>query len=117
MDVVAEIADLKRRMDTLEAAVRSIGAILGSSHQRSVEIDVSGLRSDLAAIRSDIADMWADIKQDLIALHDELAVFRHRAGEQLNALQAEMLRERDIIRCEMIELGFRIDRLLDKDGV
>jgi hypothetical protein len=94
VDVEAEILDLKLRMDGLEATVRSYGAVPDGRISE-------GRRSDL--------------DQEFAALGIELAGARMQTNAHFRIARSEMLERFEVLRCEMIALGLRLDRLLEKD--
>ena len=95
VDVEAEILGLKLRMDEVEATVRARSEVSGSQN--------GGRRTDL--------------DQEFAALGIELAGARMQTNAHFRIARSEMLERFEVLRCEMIALGLRLDRLLEKDGV
>ncbi|MEU7861796.1 hypothetical protein [Nonomuraea sp. NPDC049141] len=67
-------------------------------------------------MRVEIAGIQAGISQDLAAFGDEVAGLRRHANEHLTSAQSLMVRRFDSLQCSVIDLGLRLDRLLEKNG-
>jgi hypothetical protein len=70
----------------------------------------------VAQVRLEMADIQAAMSQDLAALGDEVAGLRRHTHEHLTSAQSLMLRRFDSLQCSVIDLGLRLDRLLEKNG-
>ncbi|MCK2219786.1 hypothetical protein MF672_039220 [Actinomadura sp. ATCC 31491] len=103
MDVQTEILDLKLRVEALEAKMVSA-------------LDRTATLSLITALRTDLAELRADIAEDFKAWGDELAGVRRHFNDSFKASRSDLVRALDTIRCEMIDLGIRLDRLVEKDG-
>ncbi|MEV4016687.1 hypothetical protein AB0J35_39935 [Nonomuraea angiospora] len=128
MNVEAEILDLKLRVESLEAALRSNGG--PDSRPRPNDIvpaQAGSYRSELPALvaqvsigvsqlRAEIADVRTEVGQDFEALIVEIAGVRVQLSENHQAVQADLLGKIDSLRCDMIDLGLRLDRLTEKGG-
>jgi hypothetical protein len=95
VDVEAEILDLKLRINGLEARARSRGAVPDGKVSE-------GRRFDLT--------------KEFAALGMELAGARMQTNAHFRITRSEMLERFEVLRREMIALGLRLDRLLEKDG-
>ncbi|MEW9547869.1 hypothetical protein [Nonomuraea sp. NPDC050783] len=102
MDVQTEILGLKLRVEALEAQMLS-----GSDRATTASIVI--------ALRTDIAELRADVAEDLAAWGDELAGVRRQLDDSVKAFRSDLARVLDLLRCEMIDLGIRFDRLLEND--
>ncbi|MEV4581972.1 hypothetical protein AB0K16_52940 [Nonomuraea jabiensis] len=125
MNVEAEILDLKVRVEALEAILRSN---VGPRYDDLVPAQTGPYRFELPAlvaqmsigvaeIRAEIADVRTEVRQDLEALLVEVAGVRVQTNEHFNVIQSDLLGMIDSLRCDMIDLGLRIDRLTEPDGV
>ncbi|MEW1844944.1 hypothetical protein AB0392_43965 [Nonomuraea angiospora] len=121
MNVEAEILDLKLRVETLEAALRSNRS---PRHDDIVPAQAGPYRSELPALvaqvsigvselRAEIADVRTEVGQDFEALIVEVAGVRVQLSENYKAVQADLLGKIDSLRCDMIDLGLRLDRLME----
>ncbi|MEU4230810.1 hypothetical protein AB0F17_41520 [Nonomuraea sp. NPDC026600] len=67
-------------------------------------------------MRVEMAGLQTAISQDFAVLGDEVAGLRRHAHEHLSSAQSLMLRRFDSLQCSVIDLGLRLDRLLDENG-
>ncbi|MFG1703754.1 hypothetical protein ACFLIM_11215 [Nonomuraea sp. M3C6] len=131
MDVEAEILDLKLRLEALEATARSGGAASGDvgarrrhpnipaascTRMEGIQTDITATSIAVAEVKAEIADLQSEMTQDIDALSVELAGLRRHTNEHFTSARSEMVQKFDSLRCEMIELGLRLDRLLAKNG-
>ncbi|MFB9622972.1 hypothetical protein [Nonomuraea helvata] len=70
----------------------------------------------IAEVRADVADLHIGLNQDFAALRDELAGLRRQTDEQFASARSKMLRRCEALRCDMIDLAVRLDRLLERRG-
>jgi hypothetical protein len=110
VDVEAEIRDLKLRMERLEAHVRSGEPSIVTSMQADITAGVM-------EIRADVVDLRTEMGQEFGALGIEISGIRSQSMDQYATARVEMLQRFDTLRCEMMELGLRLDRLLNTDGL
>ncbi|MEQ4714769.1 hypothetical protein [Nonomuraea sp. B19D2] len=124
MNVEAEILDLKRRVEALETIVRSgpgqrphhaIPAQSGP-HRPGLPVHVCERSIGLAELKAEIADVRTEASQDFEALIVEIAGFRAQTNENFKSTQSEIMEKFDSLRCEMIDLALRLDRLLEING-
>ncbi|MFF4619228.1 hypothetical protein [Nonomuraea jabiensis] len=124
MNVEAEILDLKLRVEALEAGLRSN---VSPRHDDIVPAQAGPYRFELPAlvaqvsigvteIRAELADVRTELSQDLEALLVEVAGLRVQTNEHFNVIQSDLLGKIDSLRCDMIDLGLRLDRLAETDG-
>jgi hypothetical protein len=128
VNVEAEILDLKLRVEALEAALRSSGGPdPRPRHNDIVPAQTGPYRSELPALvaqvsigvaelKAEIADVRTEVGQDFEALIVEVAGVRVQLSENYKAVQADLLGKIDSLRCDMIDLGLRLDRLTEKGG-
>ncbi|KAB8188724.1 hypothetical protein FH608_042310 [Nonomuraea phyllanthi] len=124
MDVEAEILELRRRVEALETIVRSglgprqPGAVPAQAgpRPRDVPVHVSETSIGLAELKAEVADVRTEVSQDFEALIVELAGLRAQTNENVRSAQSEILGKLDSLRCEMIDLALRLDRLLEING-
>lgn len=131
MDVAAEISDLKLRIEDLEMALRTgdatpdgpgrrcpYGGVLADicTRVQSIQADVTATSTTALAIRADIADVQHDVSQEFAALTVEVAGLRSQLQEHVTRARGEALQRFDFLLCEMLDLAFRLDRLLGKGG-
>ncbi|NRQ36733.1 hypothetical protein HII36_33585 [Nonomuraea sp. NN258] len=128
MDVEAEILQLKLRTADLETATRCgggdehgqrcpHGAILAEISLRlhSLQADLTATAIGIIEARADVADIKIDLDRDLAALGIEHAGLRAQLHENAKAARSDLAKRFDSLRCEMIELGLRLDRLDDDE--
>ncbi|WP_433437020.1 hypothetical protein [Nonomuraea sp. CA-141351] len=119
MNVEAEILDLKRRVEALETILRS-GSDPGRSDlvpaQTGPYMPDSETSIGLAELKAEIADVRTETSQDFEALIVEIAGFRAQTNEHFKSTQSEIMEKFDSLRCEMIDLALRLDRLLEING-
>ncbi|WP_431932550.1 hypothetical protein [Nonomuraea jabiensis] len=124
MNVEAEILDLKVRVGALEVALRSN---VIPRHDDLVPAQIGPYRFDLPAlvaqvsigvaeIRAELADVRTELSQDLEALLVEVTGVRAQTNEHFDTIQSDLLAVIDSLRCDMIDLGLRLDRLTEADG-
>ncbi|MEU6788699.1 hypothetical protein ABZ912_56750 [Nonomuraea angiospora] len=122
MNVEAEILDLKLRVEALEAALRS-----SPRHDDIIPAQAGPYRSELPALvaqvsigvaelRAEMADIRTEVSQDFEALIVEVAGVRVQMTENYKAIHSDLLGKIDSLRCEMIDLGLRLDRLTETGG-
>jgi hypothetical protein len=131
VDVEAEILDLQLRVGILEASISSEGSTSGDcrardrhtnlptdrcAHREAIQSDLMATSIAVAEARAEIADVQVEMSQDFAALGLEIAGLRRQTNENFASAQAKMLQKLDSLRCEMIELGLRLDRLLENDS-
>ncbi|MFI6742024.1 hypothetical protein ACIBI9_54745 [Nonomuraea sp. NPDC050451] len=128
MNVESEILDLKLRVETLEAALRSSGGLdRRPRHNDIVPTQPGPYRPELPALvtqmslnvselRAEIADVRTEVSQDFEALIVEVAGLRVQMNQNHKAVQSDLLGKIDSLRCEMIDLGLRLDRLMETGG-
>ncbi|MEO3875307.1 hypothetical protein ABGB18_41535 [Nonomuraea sp. B12E4] len=131
MDVEAEILDLKLRMEALEATARSGEAGSGdveSQRRHSnipaarntgpecIQTDITARSIAVTEVKAHIAKFQTEMSQDIAALNVEVTGLRWHAYDLLTATRSDIEQKFDSLRCEMIELGLRLDRLLEKHG-
>ncbi|MED7926525.1 hypothetical protein SMD20_19875 [Nonomuraea sp. LP-02] len=100
MDVQTEILGLKLRVEALEACMIA-------------DTDRTATVSIITALRTDIAELRADVAEDFAAWGDEVAGVRCQLNDYLKTSHSDLVRALDSLRCEMIDLGIRLDRLLE----
>jgi hypothetical protein len=130
VDVQAEILDLKLRMADLEATLRAgdedgacVGPcrhldILTEMYVRVEEMQAKIDRTSLGitGLKGAVTDVHAELSQEFAALGVEIVGIRTQTNDHYAATRAEMLRRFDALRCEMMELGLRLDQFLDQGG-
>ncbi|MGN9838095.1 hypothetical protein ACTMTI_08225 [Nonomuraea sp. H19] len=139
MDIEAEIRHLKLRVEALETSVRSAGAggfrrrcrhkrapartcahicmcapARTCAHMQTVQADLSAALVAVAEVRADIADIQTAMSHDFTALGIGLAGLHWQTNEQVKSTRSEIITKLDSLQCEMLDLGLRIDRLLEK---
>ncbi|MER6945028.1 hypothetical protein ABT294_13480 [Nonomuraea sp. NPDC000554] len=131
MDVEAEIIDLKLRVKDLEAATHPGRTTFDDHGQRcahanllteicmrmeTMQAAITGATVDVAQARAELTDAQSGTDQKFAALGIEIANLRSQTTRHLTSVQSEIQRRLDFLRCEMIDLDLRLDRLLHKDG-
>ncbi|SDI88660.1 hypothetical protein [Nonomuraea jiangxiensis] len=131
MDVEAEILELKLRLEALETTARSGGPVSGDvepqrRHPNTPAVrhtGIEGIQPDITTtsiavteVKADIAQLHTEMTQDIAALNVEVTGLRWHLYQLLTVTRSEMEQKFDSLRCEMIELGLRLDRLLEKHG-
>ncbi|MFI7134903.1 hypothetical protein ACIBQ1_55215 [Nonomuraea sp. NPDC050153] len=128
MNVEAEILDLKLRVEALEATLRSDGSLdrrprhndivpaQSGPHRRDLPPHVTQASIDAAELRAEIADVRTEVSQDFEALIVEVAGLRLQMNQNFKTVRSDLLGKIDSLRCEMIDLGLRLDRLLEPGG-
>ncbi|MEV1177209.1 hypothetical protein [Nonomuraea sp. NPDC049784] len=125
MDVEAAIRELKQRLAALEAMMCSDDTTSGHDNVlygrfptkgRTPGKGVTTLEVAIAEVRADVADLRIGLSQDFAVLRDELAGLRRQTDEQFASARSKMLRQCEALRCDMIDLAVRLDRLLDRRG-
>ncbi|MEV0228104.1 hypothetical protein [Nonomuraea sp. NPDC050786] len=128
MNVEAEILDLKRRVAALETFVRSGRDPGRRSHHSGLvpaqtgpnrpvpPVPVPETAIRLAELKAEIAGVRTEVGQDFEALIVEIAGFRAQTNEHFKSTQFEIMEKFDSLRCEMIDLALRLDRLLETKG-
>jgi hypothetical protein len=128
VNVEAEILDLKLRVEALEATLRSSGSLdRRPRHNDMVPAQPGPYRSDLPAlvaqvsinvseVRAEVADVRTEVSQDFEALIVEVAGLRVQMNQSFKAVHSDLLGKIDSLRCEMIDLGLRLDRLMEPGG-
>ncbi|MEV0384279.1 hypothetical protein [Nonomuraea sp. NPDC050643] len=102
MDLEAEILDLKRRMEELEAS------------RCSPEGD-GGLASiGVIEMKSLITDAQGALTEDLSALNAEIGGLRWDINKVLKSGNMQTLDQLDALRIDVIHLGLKLDQLLEK---
>ncbi|WP_156326091.1 hypothetical protein [Nonomuraea sp. SBT364] len=108
--------------------MRDVEAVLQAEEvrpadMREIGVRLRGIEADLAAtwmcvtqVRAEVAAVRGEVDQEFAALGVELTGARLQVGEHFRTARSEMREKYDLLRCEMIELGIRLDRLLDQDG-
>ncbi|GAA5057643.1 hypothetical protein HNP84_000534 [Thermocatellispora tengchongensis] len=125
MDVEAEVADLKLRMNSLEAA--GLGGfetggppadLLAEIRDRmhGMQLGMAALSLGLAEVRADVAQVRAEMKDESEAVTVEIAGVRWQLREQSAATRAEIQATLDALLREVGGLSRRIDRLLKSDS-
>ncbi|MFC4115825.1 hypothetical protein [Nonomuraea zeae] len=131
MDVEAEILDLQLRVGILEASIRPEGTASGDfrgrgqhgnlpadrcAHREAIQSDLLTTSISVAEARAEVADVRMEMSQDFAALGLEISGLRRQTNENFASARHEMMQKLDSLRCEMIELGLRLDRLLENDS-
>ena len=132
MNEEAETSDLNLRVEAPKATTRPASAPRARRrHAKNLPADNShcncscmeGIHAAIlstaiavAQVRVEIAGIQAGISQDLAAIGDEVAGLRRHADEHLTSAQSLMVRRFDSLQCSVIDLGLRLDRLLEKNG-
>lgn len=122
VDIEAEIRALKLRIDAFEAIVRSGDAdsddyshahLRTGRRTRAKGSKITSADIAVAEMRAEIADVQLEISQDFAALGDELTGLRRQTNDQFISARAEILGVFDSLRHDMVDLGRRLDRLLE----
>ncbi|MET9248150.1 hypothetical protein [Nonomuraea sp. NPDC003709] len=122
MNVEAEILDLKLRVEALEAALRSnaryddIIPAQAGPYRSELPALVAQVSIGVAELRAEMADIRTEVSQDFEALIVEVAGVRVQMTENYKAIHSDLLGKIDSLRCEMIDLGLRLDRLTETGG-
>lgn len=133
MNEEAETSDLKLRVEAPKAKTRPANAISSAPRARrrhanlpthscncscmeGIHAAILSTAIAVAQVRVEIAGIQVAMSQDLAALGDEVAGLRRHAHEHLSSAQSLVLRRFDSLQCSVIDLGLRLDRLLETDG-
>ena len=103
MNIESEILGFQLRIRELEAASR-------------VHRDQVTALSCLAATRAELIEVRAEIGRDFLPLNVAVARLRWDTEDKLRTTLSEALARVDNVRSELVDLGLRLDRLLEKDG-
>ncbi|MFI7124530.1 hypothetical protein ACIBQ1_02480 [Nonomuraea sp. NPDC050153] len=127
---------MKLRVDGLEACDRLGDATPGDGGERDLLREVNDrakrLEAQLAAMRSETAAARTEMIEQFAAVDLEVAAIRREVNARLVAapaadhiptqiadefasVRAEVAREFNAIRSELLDLGIKLDRLLKKD--
>ncbi|WP_043631057.1 hypothetical protein [Nonomuraea candida] len=113
MDVEAEILNLRRRMQALEAGA--------PSDQRDDELDAvpeSTLESERPGRgKATVAELQREMADDLEALSVEITGLRWQANDYYASGHSQLLDRLDDIRSGLHHLDLKLDQLLRKDAV
>ena len=135
MNEEAETRDVKLRVEAPKATTRSANATSRGSRARrrhanlpsdsccrccscmeGIHAAILSTAIAVAQVRVDIVGIQAAMSQDFAALGDEVAGIRRHTHEHLSSAQSLIVRRFDSLQCSVIDLGLRLDRLLEKDG-
>ncbi|MFI7633490.1 hypothetical protein [Nonomuraea sp. NPDC049400] len=123
MDIEAAISELKNRLAALEAIMRSDDTASGRPNVLYEHFPAEGSTPEegviawevaIAEVRADVADLHMRVGQDFAVLRDELAGLRRQRNEQFASARSKILGTCEALRRDMIALGGRLDRLLEK---
>ncbi|MGP3960420.1 hypothetical protein ACTWPT_30865 [Nonomuraea sp. 3N208] len=105
VDLLREVDDRTRRLQAEVAALRTelaaVRAELGED-VAAVQTEVEGVRRAVNARPGTSGDEDADLRLDML--------------EGFAAVRAEIAHEFGSVRSEMLDLGIKLDRLLNRDG-
>ncbi|MET7327847.1 hypothetical protein [Nonomuraea sp. NPDC005650] len=122
MDIEAEIRALKLRIDAFEAIMRTGDAdsddyrharVRTGRRTRVKGSKITSAEIAVAEMRAEIAGAQLEISQDFAALGDELTGLRRQTNDQFISARAEILGVFDSLRSDMVDLGRRLDQLLE----
>ncbi|MGW0807539.1 hypothetical protein [Nonomuraea sp. NPDC002799] len=115
---------MKLRVEALEASLTPGGFRARRRHtnsQAQSDTPLLGRPGDITAasipsaeVRADLADLHIELSQGIAAVRTEMVHLRQQADEHFAAAQAAMVRAFDALRCELIDVSLRIDRLTEE---